>query len=80
MGVVLAGAEILCLSAVCLLALGRKGFEQSDELLMLAIESGFPSSAEKWTMQDLQKNLSHSLKLKCLFGTGSLLLQICVCF
>lgn len=49
-GVVLAGAEILCLSAVCLLPLGRKDFEQSDELLMLAIESGFPSSAEKWTI------------------------------
>lgn len=57
---------------LCLLPLGRKGFEQIDGLLMLAVETRFPSSAEKWTMQDLQKDLSHSLKLQCLLSTGCL--------
>lgn len=39
---------------------------------MLAAESGFPSSAEKWKMWDLQKDLSHFLKLKCLLSTECL--------
>lgn len=43
-----------------LLSLGRKDFEQNDRLPLLAVESEFPSSAGKWQMKDLQKDLSFS--------------------
>lgn len=55
------GRELLPFCCVSLLPLRRKDFEQSDRLLLLVLERGFPSSAGKWQVKDLQKDLSFSV-------------------